>query len=517
MRRRIIVVAATLGMFLAVLAVARVAGTPTMTLLYAGLDSAAAGDVVRALDQRRMTYEVRGDSIYVPADQRDELRMMLAGDGLPANGTAGYELLDSLSGFGTTTQMFDAAYVRAKEGELARTIVASPLVRAARVHIAQTSQQPFRRDMRTTASVSITPARGSVPPGLARALKYMVASAVSGLAPEDVAVIDASSGMVVAADDDASPLRQADERASELRNNLERLLAARVGPGRALVEVSIDLMNERESIVERRFDPESRVAISTETESRSSTASGESAGVTVASNLPEGDTGPGNATQSNAQQTSERVNYEVSETQREIERAPGSVRRMTVAVLVDGLRDGDGVWQPRSDAEMADLRDLIASAAGIDEARGDAITLKTMQLELPVEAGTLVEGGWGDTLDVMSLIRLAVIALVALILGLFVVRPILMGRRRATDDASTALAGALPGPDGIRTLGTDPALTGDIEEAGSMRVVQSLEDAEAETRAANDPVERLRRMIQSRREETRVILRSWMEEGEEAR
>lgn len=514
LRRKIIAAVATLGMFAAVLGAAQMAGSPSMALLYAGLDASAAGEVVRVLDQRRTAYEVRGDSIYVPAASRDELRMLLAGEGLPSNGAAGYELLDSLSGFGTTTQMFDAAYLRAKEGELARTIVSSPMVRAARVHIAQTSQQPFRRDQRTTASVTIAPARGAVPPGLARALKYMVASAVAGLAPEDVAVIDSSSGLVVGAEDDASPLRQADERSAEMRRNLERLLSARVGPGRALVEVSIDLVTEREAISERRFDPASRVAISTETESRSSTASGESAGVTVASNLPEGDTGPGNATQSNAQQTSERVNYEVSEIMREVERAPGAIRRMTVAVLVDGLRDAEGNWQPRSEAELADLRDLVSTAAGIDPERGDIVTLKTMQLELPGAEGTLVETGWTQTLDTMALIRLAVIALVALILGLFVVRPILAGRRQQADGTPDG-ALVLEGPEGLRTVGDDAfaPMTGQ----GRLLPSGEIEEADALTRDANDPVERLRRMIQNRREETLVILRSWMEQAEEMR
>jgi flagellar M-ring protein FliF len=517
LRRRLVVAAATLGMFAAVLGVAQMARSPNMALLYAGLDPSAAGDVVRVLDQRRQPYSVRGDSIYVPAEARDELRMLLAGEGLPSNGAAGYELLDGLSGFGTTTQMFDAAYLRAKEGELARTIVSSPLVRGARVHIAQASAQPFRRDQRTTASVTITPARGNVPPGLARALKYMVASAVAGLSPEDVAVIDANSGMVISAEDEASPLRQADDRAAETRRNLERLLGARVGPGRALVEVSMELVNERESIRERRFDPDSRVAISTESEQRSSNATGESAGVTVASNLPEGDTGPGNATQSSAQHSSERVNYEVSETTRELQRAPGAIKRMTVAVLVDGVRDADGNWQPRSDAELADLRDLIASAAGIDIDRGDQITIKSMQLELPGVEGTLAETGWAESLDAMSLIRLGIIALVALILGLFVVRPILLGRSRASDDADAA-ALALPGArDGMRTIaiedGAVPALEGDRGVVG----LAPIDEADATERHANEPVERLRRLIQNRREETLVILRAWMEEGEGVR
>jgi flagellar M-ring protein FliF len=109
LRRQIIVIIATGAVFLGILAMSRMATTPSMTLLYSGLENGAAGEVVRALEQRGAVFEIRGSSIFVDANQRDELRMTLASEGLPANSNKGYELLDSLSGFGTTSQMFDAA------------------------------------------------------------------------------------------------------------------------------------------------------------------------------------------------------------------------------------------------------------------------------------------------------------------------------------------------------------------------------------------------------------------------
>ena len=104
MQRRIIVVLATLAMFGAVLSLTRMASQPSLTLLYSGLENGAAGDVVTALEQRGVAYDVRGGSIFVEAARRDELRMTLASEGLPANSSKGYELLDGLSGFGTTSQ-----------------------------------------------------------------------------------------------------------------------------------------------------------------------------------------------------------------------------------------------------------------------------------------------------------------------------------------------------------------------------------------------------------------------------
>ncbi len=220
LRRRLVVAGATIAVFVAVLMLARLSGAPRMELLYAGLDGRAAGEVVAALDTRGIAYEVRGDSIFVDATARDALRMSLAGEGLPSAGGQGYELLDSLSGFGTTSQMFDAAYWRAKEGELARTILAVPQVRAARVHISQGPDDPFRRAVTPTASVTVTTATGSLSEDQARALKHLVASAVAGMRPEDVQIIDTVGGLIAAAEDAerAAPPSTAPKRSAAASN-----------------------------------------------------------------------------------------------------------------------------------------------------------------------------------------------------------------------------------------------------------------------------------------------------------
>ena len=119
------------------------------------------------LEADGVAFEVRDDAILVDRAARDRVRMALAAKGLPAGGPAGYEILDSLSGFGTTSQMFDAAYWRAKEGELARTITGSPNVRAARVHLANPVSQPFARTPTGSASVTVTMARGALDRGQA--------------------------------------------------------------------------------------------------------------------------------------------------------------------------------------------------------------------------------------------------------------------------------------------------------------------------------------------------------------
>jgi flagellar M-ring protein FliF len=525
LRRRFIIVGATIAMFAAVLGLSRMATQPEMVLLYAGLEPAAAGEVIAALDQQGAAYEVSGNSILVDVATRDSLRMALAAEGLPAAGGGGYELLDSLSGFGTTSQMFDAAYWRAKEGELARTLQSMPEVKAARVMIARAPTRAFQTDSQATASVTLTSVSGSLSESQAKAIRHLVASAVAGMRPEDVQVIDTVAGLIGGQDTAEFNTGDAADRAAVIKGNVERLLAARVGPGKAVVEVSIDLISEREAITERTFDPQGRVAISSETEERAGSSTEPGGDVTVASNLPEGDAGAGGQGKSETTETRERVNYEVSETQREVLRSPGAVRRMTVAVMVDGVvttaADGTRTWAERPEEELAILRELVTAAVGLDEARGDVLTLKSLEFqELPVAGGTEAMASLLPSMgqiDLMSMIQTGVLAAVALILGLFVVRPVLTsasrqalpapGEQLALPPASGSMSGALEGE--VET-GFDFGGFGGGGFAGGDFAMGDGGDAIEE-----DAATRLRRLIEERQSESIEILRGWMENEEE--
>ncbi len=514
-RKRFIVLGTTLVVFASLLGLSRIASAPSMTLLYAGLEPGAAGEIVRTLEGKGTSYEVRGGSIYVPSAQRDELRMTLASEGLPANGGKGYELLDSLSGFGTTSQMFDAAYWRAKEGELARTIVANPHIAQARVHIANSTANPFLRSAEPTASVSVITNGGTITPAQANAIRYLVASAVTGLEIEKVAVID-SNGAVIGPPESTQAASTGEDRARQLRERVLRLVEARVGRGNAVVEVSVETVTETESIRERRIDPNGRVAISTDVEERSDTSRNQSSDVTVASNLPDGDGASGDESNSSTSETRERVNYEVSETELEILRVPGAIKRLSVAVLVDGIRgtdaSGAATVEPRPEAEMQALRELVESAVGYDAERGDMITLKSMDLPSVAPQGTAASASiWPDLLsDPISLIQMATLALVTLVLGLFVIRPMLV--RPAGDPMR------LPPVEPAGGEGTPPAqlLTGEIQnEDGSYGSPLETSVPAIANGNGEDAVARLRAMIGDKQEETVEILRSWLEDREE--
>ncbi|MFV0302407.1 MAG: flagellar basal-body MS-ring/collar protein FliF [Paracoccus sp. (in: a-proteobacteria)] len=518
-KQRAVLVAAFIAAFLAVSAFSWAASRPSMAVLYAGLDPTVAGEVIAGVERAGVAYQVRGDSIYVDASQRDRLRMGLAAEGLPADGTAGYELLDGMSGFGTTSQMFDAAYWRAKEGELARTILALPNVKSARVHLAVSQGRGYRRDETATASVTLTTKTGPISQAQARSLKYLLSSGVPGLLPESVTVIDSERG-VVAAEEDGSGT----ERANEMKRNVERILAPHVGLGNAIVELNLDLVTETEVLTEQRFDPKERAMISELVEETSDqSSSGGAQAVTAASNLPDGNAAGGDPSQSTRSENRQQSNYEVSRSLREVSRQPGSVKRLSVAVLVNGIvsetADGKTELVPRPDAEIETLRELVASAVGFDPARGDQITVKSLPFAQLGTEGTLASaGGWLDRIELNALLKLMLIGFFALAIAAFILRPILRARQitaidaRMLDDSGAAHAPrAAPAADNATIeppssqAGLDATLIGS-ELPGKAHL--SLPPA--------DPVARLRGMMKDRQQESLKILSGWIDEKEKA-
>lgn len=539
-RKKLVVIVATLGVFASVLALSRMAATPNMALLYSGLDAKQSGDVVQELEQRGTAYSIRGEAIFVPAAERDSLRMQLAANGVPMAGGAGYELLDELSGFGTTSQMFDAAYWRAKEGELARTILSSPDVRQVRVHIANPMGGPFRRGEETTASVLVTSKSGSVTNASAEAFSFLVASAVQGMRPDNVAIIDSLSGRVIGKNSASGSLQSGSAtQEATLKRSVERLLMARLGPGNSVVEVAIDPVTETEKIRERRLDPQSRVAISTDVEELiSSEQNGGGGSVTVASNLPAGDAAqPGEASQSQNSETRTVTNFEISEITRDVERQAGAIKRLTVAVLLNSSAfaiSGEAEDTLLLEQELSDIRELVSASVGFDEARGDKISVKAMSFEPVPTLGTLAqETSWTSALtgNPMQLIQLLVLAIVTIAVAAFVVRPILIGSKVTqikqelgedlqlvamdghsySDDSNEAQLISGAGP--VRT-GSDAIENGGELPESSVGVIERnvQNDPSKQQTASSDAVSQLKSLVEMRQPDTVEILRNWLED-----
>ena len=512
-QQRLLLVAAFAATFMAVASFAWLVNRPGMALIYGGLDSAQAGEVIAGIERAGIAYEVRGDAIWVEATQRDRLRMDLAAQGLPAASSTGYELLDGMTGFGTTSQMFDAAYWRAKEGELARTILALPNVQAARVHLAVESGRGYRRDQNGSASVTLTMSGGTITREQAAALKYLVSSGVPGMQPDRVTVIDTQRGIIAATED-----RTGGDRAAEIKRNVERILEPHVGIGNAIVELNLDLITETELLTEQRFDPDQRAMISQVTEETSDQSNSTGAGpVTAASNLPDAQAQPGDNSQSARQENRQQQNFEVSRVTREVSRQPGSTRRMTVAVLVNGAAQtnaqGETVFVPRPEAELQVLRELVASAVGYDAARGDQITVKSLPFVTLGQEGTLARPALIDRLNLDNLVRLVLIGMFLLAAFLLVLRPLLRSRPEPETPR-------LPQPDDSPPFLTPLGgmLADDMPITPSPMLIEPLPlmSGDPLQLPPADPVSRLRSMMRERHEESVKILAGWIAEKEKA-
>jgi flagellar M-ring protein FliF len=446
LKRRIISLASVGVTLLILFLMASIAMKPKLSLLYSGLDPASAGDVIAKLDGLSVAYEVRGDAIFAEAQRKDSLRLELARDGLPRQSVVGYELFDNLNSFAMSAEMFDTAYWRAKEGELSRTLLSMPNVRAARVHLGAKKSTGFRKDTQSrSASVTLSTSSG-INAEQAKAIQYLIAQSIVELTPENVAVIDTVRGLISGPGLEPNASLDANgeiERAAKLKQNLLSLLEARVGPGNARVSVSLELDRKHETMTERSFDPEGRVIRSQNTTETNGNSTGTSAAVTVASNLPEGAGGAG-ATNSENTETVDSVTYEISEILRNTEVMPGAVKRLSVAVLVSNppstAEDGTLTYSPRGEDEMAVLEALVTSAAGLDLDRGDQLTVRSLTFDRPDETTLVVRPSKFDQFIeqyLWSTIQSVFLGLVALILGLFVLRPALM--KRETENSAASL------------------------------------------------------------------------------
>ena len=493
--------------------------------LYSGLDAKAAGEVASRLDALGIPYQVSGPSLLVPAPARDRARMALAAEGLPRQGQSGYELLDGLDGFGVTADMFDATYWRAKEGELARTIAALDNVETARVHIARPARTAFSRE-RVAPSASVVVGTGSGAPLTRRqafAIRHIVALAVKSLEPGRVTVVDSHNGLVLGPDADDAGLGADDTRIARetrIRSELEALLGAHVGMGRVRVSVAVETDNESESVTERIFDPDGRVAVSSDTlettENQVEPADGADGAVGVGGNLPEGQgQGAGAAGSSQRSETTERVEYEVSEVLRERRKPAGAIKRISVAVLVDGklatTEEGPAEWQPRTEAELERIAGLVRSAIAFNAERGDTVTVENLPFAVTAaDAGTPPDAGILQALrdNLLDLAEILGLVLVVALLMWFVVRPLTNGR--ALGPVPAALPHAPP---------PEPAMA--LEDGRSELAPPVAGDVAAlspppETQPAGNPqIARLHAVVDEKPDEAFDLIRKWLHETDE--
>ena len=421
------------------------ASSPLMAPLYSGLTLEDSAAIVSELQSQNVPFELRGEgeTILVARDQITTLRMGLAEQGLPQRGQVGYEIFDQQSTLGATSFVQNINNVRALEGELARTISSLSRIKTARVHLVLPERELFRRERKDPTASIVLSVRGELSAGEIRAIQHLVASAIEGLTPNRVSVVDDSGRLLasgVVNNDESIVAAEIEERTlgieNRLRTRVEDLLTNIVGPGRARVQVSAELDLSRSTRTSEVFDPEGQVVRSTQTRDNESAANGPGASgqTSVSTELPGAgvESGGGSTTETGA--TSEEItNFEISKTTETEVLDAGRMKRLSVAVVVDGtyIADASGasVYQPRGPEELAQLTALVRSAVGFDETRGDQVEVANLQFaERPELAaiGTSEPGLFDFTRDdLFGVAEMLVTLLIALALILFVMRPLL--------------------------------------------------------------------------------------------
>jgi flagellar M-ring protein FliF len=458
--------AALAGMILAVFVffgflASKMASGP-MALLYGNLDPADGGSIITQLEAQKIPYEVSGggSSIKVPSDQVGRIRMQMAQAGLPRGGSIGYEIFDQKDGFSTTSFVQNINHLRALEGELARTISTLTPIQAARVHLVIPKREMFSQtEQKATASVFLK-MRSSA--GLTKeqisSVRQLIAAAVPNLDTDNVSIVDdrgnllakmsgANTGAAEATNHEE--LRAAYEKAQVAK--IEELLSRSLGFGKVRAQVSVEMDFDKVSTSSEIYDPESQVVRSTQNVAEEGANSESGAqGVSVAGNLPAAQSVPaaGGGSSNKNSRSEETVNYEINKTVRQQIRESGNVKKQTVAVLVDGVltKDAEGkeTYTPRSKEELDQIKALVKSAVNIDDGRGDTLEVVNMPFTSAADGQMMSADGimgfaQGDLLRMVESLMMAIVALLAILL---VVRPIL---KQVLEGAGGAVAGAVGG------------------------------------------------------------------------
>lgn len=386
--------------------------------------------MVAALEQGGFNPKISQDGTLISLPENDiaRARMLLAEQGLATAGPAGWEIFDNSSAIGMNSFMQRINRARALEGELVRSIQTLEAVESARVHLVLPEREAFSQERpEATASVIIRPRRGmDLDRKQAVAIRNMVAAAVPSLTVDNVSIMSSNGALILT--DEGQPAggdkAQLEER---LARNIENILTARVGAGNVRVRVAADLATAEERMVRQSYNPDEQVARSISNDSQESQSTDSRAdGVDVGNNIPFETTGSaGGGGGESSRKTSEESNFEIGNTRTEVITPAGGIRRLTIAVLVNGTYE-NGTYTERGSEELARLTALARSASGVDEARGDIVTVESLQfVDNMSDSGA--DRGFLDLLrDNFNTILRSILGLTALVLVLwFAVRPII--------------------------------------------------------------------------------------------
>jgi len=502
---------------------------PQMSPVFTDLTPEDSAAIIKDLERQAIPYELRNDGaiIMVPRDKMTRIRMKLAEGGLPKGGGVGYEIFDKSDTLGATSFVQNINHLRALEGELSRTIKAIDRVQAARVHLVLPERPLFSRDKVEPSASIVLRVRGALEAQQVRAIRHLVASAVNGMKPTRVSIVD-ENGQLLADGADSDPTGAiggsgADRQAGyerRLKDQIESIVSSVVGPGRARVQLSAEFDFNRITETFDKFDPEGRVLRSSQTREESSASGGQEGQVTVGNELPGANPQgtQGQAARDASKKSEEIVNYEISRSTKTQVTEGGRVKRISAAVLIDGSyaknEKGETIYQPRAKEELDRIAALVRSSIGFDQKRGDQV--EVVNLRFAETPGSTIQEPTGfmsflqfTKEDVMRSIELAVMAILGLVVVLFIVRPLV--RRILTPETpkpAAAAVAALPGAAGAGAAGVDAAAP-----IPSSKTALMIDKAQIQGQVHAESMKKVGELAERNPHETVAIVRQWLQDA----
>ena len=510
-------------------------GSEPMALLYGDLDLRDSAQMIEQLNRQHIAYRVTGGGtqVLVPADLVAQARVGLAKDGLPSGGSVGYEIFDRSDGLAATEFQQQINETRALEGELDRTIRAINGVRAVRVHLVLPRREPFARDRQDAQASVLLTMNGAARldrEGM-QAILNLVAAAVPGLRPKNIAVVDSRGDLLARAGEPTGSTSEAltteeVRRATELRLSraVEEMLEKSLGPGRVRAEATVRMSFDHVKQTEERYDPDGQVTRSSQSVNSTSRTTEPNSAVTAQNNLPNADAGT-NPTGTQEARQEETTNFEIGKTVRTLIQDQPQIDRVSLAVMVDGTTttgpDGKTTWQPRSAEELARITTLVKTAIGYDAKRGDQVEVVSMRFVTedppPAAAPPRLFGLGLEQASLLHLAETGLIGLIGLLALLLVLRPMVVRLTTLAPDrlagGSGPLALGLPGPS---AAGTSVSAEAALSASGTSAVAGLLEDesmvsiAQIEGQLRASSVRRISELADRHPDETLSILRGWM-------
>ncbi len=412
---------------------------PDYQLLYAKLAPDDAAKIVEKLKTDKVPYELSdsGQTIRVPADKMHEIRLQLASEGLPEGGEVGMEIFEE-SALGMTEFIQKLNYQRALQGELARTIKTLDAVEQARVHLVIPKETLFLKEKprgKASVTVKIKPGK-TVTKEQAQGIVHLISASVEGINTQDVVVVDLKGNMLSGNNEGSSnAVRTSTDYQhklkveKQLQDNIVRMLENALGEGTVIARVNAELDFENVERTEEIFDPDSQVVRSEQLVAESTLGALPPGGVPGAQGLVPGGENQGVGTGQPAKRDKENqtFNYEINKVIRQISKPVGTIKKLSVAVLIDGVFVGDPpAYQARTEEDMAKYLPVIKSAVGYDEKRGDQIQVENVQFDRTFEQEEQARIAKAETMDLAFQIAKYVLGAIFILLFFTrVIRPII--------------------------------------------------------------------------------------------